>query len=220
PRQRVADTTDAPVSGARVVALSTSSPEITAPVVELVPPGRWTIDPDHSTVGFVVQHLGITRLRGRFAGVNGSFAVADGVVSGTATVSANSFSTGSDARDNHVKGPDFLHAEAYPRIAFEVEAVRSGSGDFVVDGTLSLHGETREIAFNAVSGGLAKDPYGHDRVGISMTARIMRSDYGIRFDPTGALVSDAVDLEVDLSLVRQPAYLRDAERRHEDITHG
>ncbi|MGI9187455.1 MAG: YceI family protein, partial [Gaiellales bacterium] len=111
------------------MALSATSPEVAAPEAELVPAGRWTIDPDHSTVGFVVQHLGITRLRGRFAAVTGSFAVADGVISGTATVSANSFNTGSDARDNHVKGPDFLHAEAYPHIVFELTSVRPNSED-------------------------------------------------------------------------------------------
>lgn len=200
------------------MALSATSPEIAVPVAELVPPGRWTIDPDHSTVGFVVEHLGITKLRGRFSDATGSIVVADGAVSGTATVAANSFNTGSDARDNHVKGPDFLQTDAYPHIVFTIGGVRPNSGDFIVDGTLALHGETREVAFDAVSGGMAKDPYGHDRVGVSMTTRILRSDYGIRFDPSGALVSDVVDLEVDLSLVRQPEYLRDVERRHEDIT--
>ena len=200
------------------MALSAAAPQIAAPLDELVPPGRWTIDPDHSTVGFVVRHLGITKLRGRFSDVTGSIAVVGGVVSGTATVIANSFNTGNEARDNHVKGPDFLHAEVHPHIVFTISGVRPNSGDFVVDGTLALHGETHAIVFHAVSGGMAKDPYGHDRVGISMTAEILRSDYGIRFDPTGALVSDAVDLEIDLSLVRQPEYLRDAERRHEDIT--
>jgi polyisoprenoid-binding protein YceI len=208
---------DASASGARAVALSVPSPAVAAPAAELVPAGRWTIDPDHSTVGFVVQHLGITRLRGRFADVSGTIVAKDGSIGGTATVVANSFVTGSDARDNHVKGPDFLHTELYPRIVFTVEAARPNAGDFVVDGALSLHGETRPVTFRAVSGGMAQDPYGHDRVGIAMTAEILRTDYGIRFDPTGALVSDAVTIEVDLSLVRQPAYLRDAERRHEGV---
>jgi len=194
------------------------APAIGGPIGDLVPPGRWTIDPDHSTVGFVVRHLGITKLRGRLTDVTGAFAVEGGNVTGTATVVANSLNTGNDARDNHVKGPDFLQVEVHPHIVFTIAGVRPNSGDFIVDGTLQLHGETRQLTFHAVSGGTAKDPYGHDRVGISMTAQILRSDYGIRFDPTGALVSDAVELDIDLSLVRQPDYLRDAERRHDDIT--
>ena len=188
------------------------------PASALIPPGRWTIDPDHSTAGFVVTHLGITKLHGHFSDLSGSIAVEHGTVVGTATVVANSLSTGSDARDKHVKGPDFLDAETYPQLVFSIAGVRPNSGDFVVDGTLALHGLTRPLVLHAVNGGTAKDPYGHDRVGILMTAQVLRSDYGIRFDPTGALVSDTVELEIDLSLVRQPEYLRNAERRHEEIT--
>jgi polyisoprenoid-binding protein YceI len=116
-----------------------------------------------------------------------------------------------------IKGPDFLGAETHPHVVFTISGVRPNSGDYIVDGALELHGTTHDVVFHAVSGGTAKDPYGHDRVGIELTTRILRSDYGITFDPTGALVSDAVDLEIDLSLVRQPEYLRNAERRHQDI---
>jgi polyisoprenoid-binding protein YceI len=58
---------------------------------------------------------------------------------------------------------------------------------------------------------MAKDPYGHDRVGLSMAATIRRSDFSIVFDPSGALVGNNVAIEIDLSLVRQPDYLRVAE---------
>src|SRR5882724_9306517 len=33
---------------------------------ELPPPGPWTVDPAHSTVGAAAQHLGISSVRGRF----------------------------------------------------------------------------------------------------------------------------------------------------------
>jgi polyisoprenoid-binding protein YceI len=199
------------------MAMTETTLSAVAPLGELIPPGRWTIDPDHSTVGFVVRHLGITKLRGRFSDVAGAFAAIGDGVTGNATVVANSLETGNDARDKHVKGPDFLGAETHPHIILTITGVRPNSGDYIVDGTLELHGTTHDVVFHAVSGGTAKDPYGHDRVGIELTTRILRSEYGITFDPTGALVSDAVDLEIDLSLVRQPEYLRNAERRHQGI---
>ena len=200
--------------------MSATAPAPTGPVLagELIPPGRWTIDPDHSSVGFIVRYLGITKLRGRFADVTGSLAAKDGLLTGTATIVANSFDTDNEARDKHVKGPDFLNVEVFPRLVFTIAGVKPNSGDFIIDGELELHGETHPLEVHAVNGGTAKDPYGHDRVGIAMTSTILRSDFGITFDPAGALVSDAVVIEIDLSLVRQPAYLRDAERRHEDIT--
>ncbi len=178
---------------------------------ELVPAGHWTIDGDHSSVGFVVHHLGITKLRGRFADLTGAFTAQDGELTGTATVAANTVQTGSDARDRHVKGPDFLNVEAHPLVTFTVESVRALAERFSVEGTLTLHGVTRPLTFVGTSGGMAKDPYGHDRVGLSMAATIRRSDFSIAFDPSGALVGNDVAIEIDLSLVRQPDYLRVAE---------
>jgi polyisoprenoid-binding protein YceI len=29
-------------------------------------PGRWTLDPAHSSVGFSIRHLGVSKVRGRF----------------------------------------------------------------------------------------------------------------------------------------------------------
>jgi polyisoprenoid-binding protein YceI len=178
---------------------------------ELVPDGHWTIDGDHSSVGFVVHHLGITKLRGRFADVTGVFTAQDGALTGTATVAANTVQTGSDARDRHVKGPDFLNVEVNPLVTFTIESVQTLAERFSVEGTLTLNGVTRPITFVGTSGGMAKDPYGHDRVGLSMAATIRRSDFSIVFDPSGALVGNDVAIEIDLSLVRQPDYLRVAE---------
>ncbi|GBD46701.1 hypothetical protein HRbin41_01532 [bacterium HR41] len=36
-----------------------------------VEPGTYAIDPIHSTVGFEVEHLGISRFRGRFRDFSG-----------------------------------------------------------------------------------------------------------------------------------------------------
>jgi polyisoprenoid-binding protein YceI len=193
---------------------ATAANTSTAPSAELVPAGHWTIDGDHSSVNFVVHHLGITRLRGRFSDVSGTFTAESGALSGTATVTAASLHTGSEARDRHVKGPDFLNVEINPLLTFSVDSVQVGAEGFVVQGSLTLNGVTRPVEFAAVPGGTAKDPYGHDRVGLALTATVSRRDFGITFDPSGALVSDVVALEIDLSLVRQPDYLRDVERRH------
>ena len=40
-------------------------------------PGTWTIDPAHSTVGFVARHLMITKVRGRFTDFSGSIEVGE-----------------------------------------------------------------------------------------------------------------------------------------------
>ena len=39
--------------------------------------GTWTADPSHTTVGFVVRHLGLSKVRGRFDGVTAQLVVGD-----------------------------------------------------------------------------------------------------------------------------------------------
>ena len=46
----------------------------------------WTVDPGHADVGFVGRHFGLTKVRGRFTGIEGTVVVADDVTSSTIEV--------------------------------------------------------------------------------------------------------------------------------------
>lgn len=182
---------------------------------EIVPPGHWAIDPDHSSVNFAVEHLGITHLRGRFMDLAGRVESHGGALRGEASVAATSIATGSDVRDRHLQGADFLNAEQHPRIVFALGEIRRDGAVLVVDGTLELNGVRRPIALVATPGGMAKDPYGHDRVGLQLDGELERRDFGITFDAAGALVGERIVLEIDLSLVREADYVVEARERGE-----
>ena len=49
----------------RMTALSTTS------TLEGLTPGTWTVDPSHSEVGFVVRHLMVSKVKGRFGRLPG-----------------------------------------------------------------------------------------------------------------------------------------------------
>ena len=77
-------------------------------------PGTWTIDPAHSTVGFVARHLMITKVRGRFTDFSGSIEVAEDPLQShvVATVNLASVDTGDAGRDAHLRNADFFDLEA------------------------------------------------------------------------------------------------------------
>jgi polyisoprenoid-binding protein YceI len=85
---------------------------------------------------------------------------------------------------------------------YDLTAIRVDIAGAVVAGVLTLHGVTRPIELRASSGGLAQDPYGHDRCGLELRGQLDRRAFGINFDPSGFLVGDDVALAIDLSLVR------------------
>src|SRR5882724_7250274 len=75
--------------------------------------GTWTIDPVHSEVGFSVRHMMVSKVRGKFADVEGSIVTAETPLesSATATIKLNSIDTGNSQRDDHLRSADFFEVE-------------------------------------------------------------------------------------------------------------
>lgn len=111
---------------------------------------KWIFQPAHSGAEFAVRHMMVSHMRGLFKNVHGSIdfdpdnpAGAAGV---EATIEAAGIWTGDDARDAHLRGPNFLDVATYPEIAFRSTEVRCvGEADLRVRGDLVLRGITRPV---------------------------------------------------------------------------
>src|SRR5687768_7939552 len=82
----------------------------------------WKNDDPHSQLGFTVKHLGIADVSGTFNDFDATITSSktnfiDAVVELTAKVS--SIDTRVEARDNHLKSPDFFDAAKYPTLHFK-----------------------------------------------------------------------------------------------------
>lgn len=173
--------------------------------------GTWTIDPVHSDVSFIVRHMMVSKVRGHFATFEGQIVTAENPLesSATATIDINSFSTGNDQRDNHIRSADFLDVEKYPTMTFRSTGVRLTDDGYVVDGELSLHGVTRPLTLAVEVNGFGPDGYGGTRAGFSAKGEINRRDYGIDItmplDGGGVVVGDKVQLALEIEAVLTPA---------------
>ena len=182
--------------------------ETTRPCAALAA-GTWTIDPAHSYVGFRVKHLGLTDVRGRFLEFGGSLAVtARGAIHAEGTVTAASVDTGQPQRDDHLRGPEFLDAANHPQISFRSTMFEPlGQATFRVIGDLTIHGVTREVSLDAEISGTEQDLWGQTRVGLAVSGRIDRADYGLDYGPLlesgGVLIGRTITLSVDISAVRE-----------------
>ena len=146
--------------------------------------GTWEIDTIHSEVSFVVRHLVVSKVRGRFDRFGGTIVTDEDLArsSVNVTIDASSVNTNEPTRDNHVRSADFLDVENFPNITFVSTAVRSDSGDYFVDGDLTIRGTTRPVTLDVELNGFIPDPYGGTRVGFSATAEVDRNDYGVSFN--------------------------------------
>jgi polyisoprenoid-binding protein YceI len=171
-------------------------------------PVAYAIDPAHSSVEFVVRHLMIANVRGRFTGIDGSIDLVDGSDLPTAvrvTIDAATISTHVEQRDTHLRSADFFDVATYPQLTFVSSQIAGTPDAFTVTGTLTLHGVSREITLNAARTGRAKDPWGHSRIGYEATATIKRGDYGLAFNANletgGVLISDEVRIELHIEAI-------------------
>lgn len=171
--------------------------------------GLWTIDPSHTTVGFVVRHLGFSKVRGGFTAVAGTIQVADDVTASTAevTIQADSFYSGDEGRDQHVRGADFLDAENFPTLTFAVTGVRHVDGsDYVLTGDLTIRGVTQSVELATTYLGSDTDPFGNVKAGFEATTEIDREAFGLTWNAAlesgGVLVGKKVRIELEVQATR------------------
>lgn len=183
-----------------------STPESTATQTPL-PTGTWKIDPIHSSVEFQVKHLGIATVKGQFTDFEGTLEVTSDGLDAYGSVDVASVDTREPQRDTHLRSPDFFDVENHPQITFKSTAVRPLDDDeFEVEGDFTIRGITKPLKLVGVLEGTETDPQGNERVGLSATASINRSDYDMKFNMAlgsgNVVVGEKVKILIDISAVK------------------
>lgn len=171
--------------------------------------GKWTIDPVHSYLGYVVRHMLVGRLRGHFTKFEGEIVTAENPLDSTVniTIDMSSISTYNEFRDGEVRGDEFFAVNEHPNLTFKSTHIREGGKGFIIDGDLTLRGVTQPLSLDVEVGGFGPDSMGGTRCGFSATGEIDRKAFGVKYDvrvPGGGLaVSDKVQLALEVEGVLQ-----------------
>jgi polyisoprenoid-binding protein YceI len=172
-------------------------------------PEKWTIDPLHSSVSFSVRHMMVSNVTGDFTRFKGTVSTDPKDVT-KATVEAEidvaSLTTRVEARDRHLKSPDFFDVAKYPKMTFRSKRVeRAGQRALKVTGELTLHGVTRLVVLK-VEGPSApvKGMDGKTVSGLSATTIIDRREFGLKWNRVieagGVAVGEKVSVTLNLEL--------------------
>jgi polyisoprenoid-binding protein YceI len=171
--------------------------------------GTWSIDAVHSEVSFVVRHMMVSKVRGRFDKFEGTITTAPDPLASTVTadIDLSSVNTGNEQRDNHIRSEDFFHTEQHPTMTFRSTGVRADGDNFLLDGDLSLHDVTRPVTFKLEVNGFGPDPFGGTRAGFSATTEINRNDWGVSYNgaipgaSNAVVLSDKVTINLEIEAV-------------------
>jgi polyisoprenoid-binding protein YceI len=166
--------------------------------------GTWTIDPSHSTVGFVARHLMVAKVRGHFTEFAGTITIADDRLQSAveATVQIGSIQTNDSGRDGHLLSPDFLDAAQFPTMALRSTGISVSRGHYVLHTDLTIKGVTKSVDFALEFDGVATDPWGNTKAGFTAEAEVNRKQWGLEWNVAleagGVLVGDKVKIVLEI----------------------
>ena len=173
--------------------------------------GTWDIDASHSTVGFSVRHMMVSKVRGYFRDFSGEIVTAEDPTqsSVTATIDLSSIDTRQEQRDAHIRSADFFDVGNHTEMTFRSTAVATDGADWTVAGDLTIKGITKPVTLQLELNGFGPDAYGGTRAGFSARTEISRKEFGVDIDMPmdggGVVVGDKISIELEIEAVLRTA---------------
>jgi len=163
----------------------------------------FTIDPNHSQVGFKVRHF-FNQIPGHFSDFSGQILVDTNDMTKseiTATIKPASISTGNTDRDSHLQEKDYFDTTKFATITYKSTKWEiTGKDKYKITGNLTMLGQTKPVVLDVTYLGEQKGVgphYGNMLInGWEATGTLKRSDWGM--DSGGPIVGDEVDIELSI----------------------
>src|SRR5208337_126755 len=130
------------------LAILTGILALAAPLA-LAQTSTWVSDPNHSEVDFSIIHMSVSKIHGRFGNVKATIVYDEADVT-TSTIGVDTVDTGVDARNTHLKSPDFFDIATMPTATFTSTSVAKNGNHLSVTGNLTLHGVTKPVVLDVV----------------------------------------------------------------------
>jgi len=174
---------------------------------------EWEVDAAHSSIGFTVKHMVISKVRGSFNTYTASPILFDpqnpNSISASVEIDVASINTNNEKRDIHLKNPDFFNVEEFPKIKFTATGIKKTSdGHYQVTGEMTMLGKTNQVVLSGEGfSAQYKNPWGQIVSAISAAGTINRDDFGLNWNKAlesgGFLISKEVEIELNLELVKK-----------------
>lgn len=168
----------------------------------------FTVDQTHSTIGFEVKHMMVSKVKGQFNNYTANVEAADLTDLTTASISFEldvaSINTNNEDRDNHLKSADFFSTEEFGKIKFTATNIEKDGDDYKVTGDLTIKDVTKPVTFDVEYGGKGTNPWGVEVYGFEAETKINREDFGLTWNAAletgGVLVGKDIKIKVELEL--------------------
>jgi len=168
-------------------------------------PVTYTLDPNHMSVAFIINHLGYANLLGRFNTVSGDIAFDKDKVDASAVkvvIDTASVDTNHAKRDDHLRSPDFFNVKEFPQMTFKSTKIeQTGENTGRLHGELTLLGTTKPVVLDVTFNKQAPNPMSKkETLGFSARGTIKRTDFGMKYGAPN--IGDEVQLLIEAEAVK------------------
>ncbi|WP_102784899.1 MULTISPECIES: YceI family protein [Thalassospira] len=166
----------------------------------------YKLDPSHTSVIFIVNHLGFSNYQGRFGGASGELTIdRDNLAASSAEINIDltQIDSGFEGLDNHMKTADFFDVENHPTATFKSSAIELvGENGAKITGDLTILGQSKPLVLDVTLTGEGDHPMTGDHIlGFAAKGTVTRSDYGMTY--LVPAVSDDVTLQISSEFMKQ-----------------
>ena len=161
---------------------------------------KYVIEEGHSSINTRFLHVGISWLNGEFKSFSGSIEYDPENVSASSVmveIDVTSIDSNHALRDEHMQDERHLDVANFPTATFaSTNVIDKGEGNMTVNGNLTLHGVTNEIAIETSIAGEGMTRWDDYRIDFEGTTTLDMREFGIdSFGPTN-MVEMTLLLEV------------------------
>ena len=159
------------------------------------------IDPVHSSMGFHIGHLGVSKSTGVFKDFQGEWTVdADTLKLKNllGTVKVKSVETYNKMRDKHLLSADFLDEPKHPSMTFKFTKMKDKN---TVIGQVTIKGITKNVEWTVTVSKIIDNPRDKGKTrkqGISIRGKLNRKDFKVGETYPDKAISDLVDVVIEL----------------------
>jgi len=171
---------------------------------------KWNLDKDHTSLGFEVVHMVVSKTKGKFTEYSGTVEMdpeKQEFKTIEAVIQAASVTTDHQKRDDHLRSADFFDAKTFPTMTYKMKSYTKSGDQYTAIGDFTLLGVTKELTLVGTFNGMAQDPWGNTRAGFTAEGTLNRKDFGMKFskllDNGGLMVGDEVKLKLEIEVIKE-----------------
>ncbi len=165
----------------------------------------YKLDPEHSSIKFMIKHMVFSKVHGSFKKFSGEFNFDEANPKNSwasSTMEVASISTQDTSRDDHLKGDDFFDIKNFPQMSFKSTSMIFASKKLIrVIGDLTIKGVSRQVEL------IVDAPTFDKKTGLTAKTNLKRKEFGLTWNAAieagGLLVGDDVSITLDLQFVKQ-----------------